>query len=138
MPSILAIDSNMNNRTDMMAITPLGSNSVHHLRITDADDAPFHIRLDTMTGHLLDIRYLATICSLIRECIAQGSTYRMRREMFDMGRKMKQLLLVNMVRMDGSHRKLSMRQRASLVEDNGMNLRQNIHIVSAFDEDAIT
>ena len=79
MACIFAIDSHMDNGTHMMAIMPLRTNSIHHLRIAHTDNALLtrvsHADLgtDAMTCDLLDIRDLTAIRRLIWEGITQGS-----------------------------------------------------------------
>ena len=54
-----------------------------------------------------------------------------------MGSKMEQLVLVAVVRVYGTDGKLSVRQRARLVEYHRADLRQHVHIVGTLHEDTV-
>ena len=77
---------------------------------------------------------MAAVGGLLGEGLAQGSTDGVGAEMLDVRRQMQQLPLVEGVRMHCRHRKLSVSQRARLVEHHRAELRQNVHIVRALDE----
>ena len=88
MTCILTIDGHVDDGADMMAVVPLGADTVHHLRVTHADNLVPYPCTDTVTSNFLDIADLATIGSLIRKGITQGSANGMGREMLDMGSEM--------------------------------------------------
>ena len=52
---IFPVDGYMYDGTHMMAVMPLGSDGIHHLRITYTDDVVAHLGTDTMTCNLLHI-----------------------------------------------------------------------------------
>ena len=72
----------------MMAVMPLGTNAVHHLRIAHADYLIPYARTDAVTSNLLDLGNLTAIRRLIREGIAQGGANGMGREVLDMSSHM--------------------------------------------------
>ena len=136
MACILTINRHMDDSTDVMTVVPLRPNGIHHLRVAHADDFVPYPRTDTMTRNLLDIADMTTIRRLIRKGITQGSANGMGREMLDMSSEMEQLVFVVGVRVYSLNSELSMREGARLVEDHGIDLGKNIHIVGTLDEDS--
>ena len=120
------------------AVVAFGSYSVHHLGIADANDFPFHIRLDTLSGNLLDIGKTATVCRLVRESVTECGTDGVGGEMLHMGGEVQQLVLITGVRMYSLHGKLSVGQCSRLVEDDSLCLGEQIHIVGSLDQDTVS
>ena len=88
-----------------------------------------------MTSYLLNITHLTTIRSLIREGIAQSRTNGVSGEVLNMSCEMEQLMFITSVRMNSLNSKLAMRESARLIEDNGIDLGEDIHIIGTLDED---
>ena len=88
--------------------------------------------------YFLDIGDAAAVGGLVGEGVAQRGSYGMGGEMLYVGGEMEQLVLVNMVGMDGRDGKLSVGERARLVEDHGAELGEHIHVIGPLDEDALT
>ena len=153
MTRIFPINGYMDDGTHMMAVVPLGTDAVHHLRITHADNLIPYLRTDTVTGNLLDIRDRTTVRRLIRKGITQGCTDGMGGEVLDMRCKVKEFFFFRSILiphssfliprtitgriMNSLNSKLSMCQRAGLIEYHGIDLRQDIHVVRTLDEDTL-
>ncbi len=57
--------------------------------------------------------------------------------MLDVGCQVQQVALVATFRMYGRYGKLAVGQRAGLVEDDGVDFRQQVDVVGTLDEDAL-
>ena len=91
-----------------------------------------------MTGYLLDIGNLTAVGSLIGEGIAQGCADGVRGKVLHMGGEVQELAFIDQIGMHGGYCKLAMGEGARLVEDDGMNLCQHIHIVGPLHKDSLT
>ena len=136
MAGILTVDGDVDDGANVMAVMPLGANSVHHLCITDADDLIPYPCTDAVTCNLLNISNLTAIGSLIRKGIAQSRTNGVSGEVLNMSCEMEQLMFITSVRMNSLNSKLTMCQRTRLIEDNGIHLRKHIHIIGTLDKDS--
>ena len=87
-----------------------------------------------MSRNLLDIAYAAAVGRLVGKRGAQGLANGMRRVVLDMGGEMQQFLLIEFLGVYGLDRKFSARQRACLVEDNGAEISQHVHIAASLDQ----
>ena len=134
MTCILAVHRHMDDRTHVLAVGPAGTHGIHHACVAHAHHVIAHTRLDTLAGNLLHLTHTAAVGGLLGEGLAQGSADGVGAEMLDVCRQMQQLPLVEGVRMHCRHRKLSVSQRARLVEHHRAELRQDVHIVRALDE----
>ena len=85
MTGILTIDGYVDDSSHMVAVVPLGTNGIHHLRVSYAYYFLTHFGTDTVTGNLLHIRDLTTVCRLVREGVAQGGTDGVGGEVLHMG-----------------------------------------------------
>ena len=98
MTGIFTIDGYMDNGTHMMAVVPMGTDDIHHLRVAHTDD----VRLvgisqsdgctDTMTRNLLYVKHLTTICSLVGEGVAQCRADGMGGEVLDVSSEVEELV----------------------------------------------
>ena len=70
--------------------------------------------------------------------IAQGFSDGMRGIALHMRRQMQQLILIQLIRMNGTDLKTALRQRAGLVKDHRLYFRQCFQIIRAFDQHALT
>ena len=137
MTSILTIDRHMDNGTDVMAVVPTSADGVHHLCITHADNLIPYPCTDAVTCNLLNISDLTAVGGLIREGIAQGCADGMGGEMFYMRCEVQQLVFVANIRVNSLNGELAMGKSAGLIENHGIDLSEDIHIVSALDEDTL-
>ena len=74
---------------------------------------------------------------LIRIGVLERDCNRMGRIALDVRCKMQKLRLIELVRMYCIHLELPFRESPCLVEDDGAELRERVHIVRAFDENAV-
>ena len=132
---IFSINSHMDNGA-RIAITgmPLGSHSIHHLRIAHTDHLLTHLGSNALARQLFHITHLATIGSLIGEGVAQGSTNGMSREVLHMSSHVQDM---GGIRMYSLHGKTSMRQGACLVEHHSIHLCQEVQIVGALHQNTL-
>ena len=137
MARILSVDRYMDDGACVVTVVPFGTHGVHQFRVAHAHQLISHSGTDALSSDLLHVRYLAAIGALLREGIAQGCADGVGGEVLHMGRQMQQLVLVAGIGMDGCHGKLSVGQRARLVEDHCVQPRQRVHVVGALDEDAL-
>ena len=101
---------------------------------------------DALSGNLLHLADLTSVCCFFWESCSQGSTDRVGRVVLHVSSQMQQvffsflfsflrsrvpLALVSL--MYGFYRKFSMRQCARFVEDDRIHFRQSIYIVGPFD-----
>ena len=91
-----------------------------------------------MTSNLFDVADLTTIGGFVGESVAQRSTNGMGGEVLHMGSQMQQLVFVEILWVYGSYSELSMSQRSRLVEHDGIDLCQHIHIVRALDQNTLS
>ena len=127
----------MDDGSSVVAIVPFRTNGIHHLIISHAHQLVAHLCTNALSGYFLNVLDTATIGSLVREGIAKGSANRVGREMLHMSSKVKQLMLVAGIRMNGRHAELTVGKRTGLVEDHSAHLCQYVHIAGTFDEDAL-
>ena len=134
MSGIFSVHRDMDDGSDKVAFVPFHSKRVHHLRVAHADAAPCHVRPYAVPRNLLDIAYAASVGSLVGKSGAQGLANRMRRVVLDMGGEMQQFLLIEILGVNGLDREFSARQRACLVEYNGTEISQHVHIAAPLDQ----
>ena len=138
MPGILPVDGDVDDGSYVVAVVPLGTDGIHHLRVAYT----YHVVADAcphaFTSYFFHVCHLAPVGGLVGESIPQGCADRVCGEVLHMGRQVKQLVLVDLLRMYGFDGKLSVGQRSRLVEYDDAELRQDIHIVGTLDEDALS
>ena len=141
MSGIDAINSNMDNGTNhvvaLLAFMELNTNTTHELIIAHGHMLAVDISLNAIAGNLTDILDLTTVL-LIRVSLTQGSGYWVGGEPLDMGGKVKEFLLVHLIRVDSLNGKNSFGQGTCLVEHHSAHLRQSVHIVSTFYKYTVT
>ncbi len=135
---IFPVDGNMDDGADMAAIMPLHPDGIHHFGIADANRHAFHFGANAVSSNLFHVAQLAAVGGLVGEGVAKGGSNGMGGIMLDVGGKMQQMPLVALLGMHGSDGELTLRERARLVEHHRVDLRQHIHVVGAFHEDAFT
>ena len=137
MTRIFPINGYMDDGTHMMAVVPLGTDGIHHLRVSYADNLIPYPCTDAVTSDLLDIRNRTAVRRLIREGITQGGTDGMGGKVLNVSGEMQELMLIARIRVYRFDGELTMGEGAGFVEDNGIDLRKDIHVVRTLDEDTL-
>ena len=138
MPGVLAVYGHVDDGTGTVTVMPAGPDRIHHPGIAHADRAAFHAGLDALPGNLLHICHRAAVGGLVGESRPESLPYRMCGEMLHVGGQMQQLVLVEVLGMNGLHCKLAFGKGSCLVEHYGADTGQRVHIVAPLDEYAFT
>ena len=112
----------MDDGSHVVAVLPTGTDGIHQPGVAYANQQVADAGTNALTGNFLYVAHPTAVGGLVREGIAQGGTDGMGREVLHMGCQVQQLMLVTGVGMNHFDGKLSVRQRACLVEHHRVNL----------------
>ena len=107
---------------------------IHQLPVSGSHPDPIDERRDALAADLLHLAHPRTV-DLLSISLLQRLTDGMRRSAFGQRRIFDKLMLVDDAVMDGIDREYAFGQRACLIKDDGLGLRQRFQIVGALDQD---
>ena len=122
----------------MIALVPFHAYEFHHLCIAYTHQFLAYLGSDALAGNLFNIRNLAAVCTLVGKSITQGGTNGVVGRVLHMGCQVQQLVFAAYLGVYGLNGKAPMRQRAGLVEHDGIYLRQDIQIVGSLHQDTLS
>ena len=136
MTHIFPVDRHMDNRPRMVAGMPFRTDGVHQLLVAGINRVPVDEGANTLPGDFLHILHHAVV-RLVRVGGAQRSGDRMRRIALDMSGQVQKFLFFDHVGMNRRNVEHALRQRAGLIENHRLRVRQKLQIARALDQDAV-
>ena len=134
MSDILAVYSNMDDSSCVVAVVPGYTQLLHQLCVSHINDFAGHDSPYAMPCNLFNVAYLAAVNCLVREGVTQCCADRVRREMLHVSSQMQQFVFVELVGMYGFNSKLAVGEGSCLVEYHCRHIGKCIHIVTTLDE----
>jgi hypothetical protein len=122
MPRIYAVDSYMNDCTNLMALVPYRADSIHHLCVTHTYYLSVHSCTDALAGNLFHLFDGAAV-RFVRISVFQRDGYGVSGETFYVSSQMQQLSLADGIGMNGGDVENAFCHRARLVEGDSRCMR---------------
>ena len=135
MADIHSVYGYMHDSARFMTLVPFCTYGIHQSAVAHMHRLAVDGCRHSIAGKLLYVGDGASVVLVAESCLQRHGDG-VGGESLHVGGKMQQLLLVEVVRMDGLHLKLTFCQRAGLVEHHGAGVGKGVHIVGTFDKDA--
>ena len=134
-PGVLPIDGHVDDRADAVAVDEVNAQLLHELMVACGDRYTVNLRENAPAADLFDIRDAAAVnffAIRLLQALADG----MGRGALGKRRVLQKLLLLQRAVVDGADLKDALRQRAGLIKDDGLDLRECLQVIRALDENA--